>query len=103
MIDLADIYSRNNTKDIDKAMQLCKTAAEKGNSTAMYKLGELHEFNSDQNDNIHKAIYWYRKAAKKENIQAQTALKRLNSNWMDKDGHVVNLDEDNNDIDDLPF
>ena len=72
-------------------------AAEKDNSTALLKLGELYEYGTGVEQNTHKAIYWYRKAAINGNNQAKESLKRLNSNWLDANGLVddsLGIDED---------
>ena len=89
LIALANIYETgdNVTQDIDKAVEYLKQAAENENIEALLRLGEMHEKNS-KIQNRFKAIYWYRKAARKGNYQAKIGLKRLNSNWIDANGNV---------------
>ena len=89
LIALANIYETGDdvTQDIDKAIEYLKKAAENENIEALLRLGEMHEKNS-KIQNRFKAIYWYRKAARKGNYQAKIGLKRLNSNWIDANGNV---------------
>ena len=73
-------------------------AAEKGNSTALYKLGQLYEDGTGVEKNINKAIYWYRKAASKNHYYAKVALKRLNTNWLDEYGNTVEPEDFDDDL-----
>lgn len=61
---------------------------------ALYEIGTFYEYGYGVDINVHKAIYWYRKAANKNNRHAKEALRRLETNWMDEGGNAT---------DDLPF
>lgn len=100
ILAIAEIYSEGQIilQDLEIAIHYYKMAAEKGNSTALYKLGELYENGTGVEQNINKAIYWYRKAAIKNNYSAKSALKRLNTNWLDEDGNTVDPEDFDDDL-----
>lgn len=95
ILAMAKIYSDGNlvSQNMEKAIHFYKIAAEKDNPIALFELGGLYENGVGVEKNVHTAIYWYRKAANKNNSSAKEALKRLNINWIDEDGNVVNIDD----------
>ena len=58
----------------------------------------MYENGTGVEQNINKAIYWYRKAAIKNNYSAKSALKRLNTNWLDEDGNTVDPEDFDDDF-----
>lgn len=107
MIELGNLYKNGTIVDQDyqlalkyfmKAAEIDKTDdSQKDDSykiKALYEIGTFYEYGYGVDINVHKAIYWYRKAANKNNWQAKEALRRLDTNWMDEEGNAT---------DDLPF
>lgn len=85
--------------DMEKAIHYYKIAAEKDNSTALFKLGEIYEDGLGVVKNTSKAIYWYRKAANKGHYNAKESLKRLKSNWINEKGDIEDcLEDDENEL-----
>lgn len=72
----------------DKVYKWTQRAAEKGSSrvaaNAQYQLGVFHEKGISCEQNMQKAIEWYRKSAAAGNKEAQEALKRWND-YMQKE------------------
>lgn len=97
-LSLALEYRKGNLieEDTDKAIELFKKVADVSlvqknkevgyrQEDASYYLGEIYE----ENDDIHNAIFYYRKAASKDHHKAKASLVRFNTNWIDKDGNIV--------------
>ncbi|RIA80754.1 kinase-like domain-containing protein [Glomus cerebriforme] len=61
-------------KDVFKAFQCFKKAADNGSDEAQYKLGEFLEYGIGTEKNTTRAFYWYERAASKENKDAQYIL-----------------------------
>lgn len=113
MMELAALYKNGTIIDQDyqlalkyymKVAEIDKTddnQKDDSNKTkALYEIGTFYEYGYGVEINIHKAVYWYRKAANKNNWQAKEALRRLDTNWIDEQGKATN---ETNEIDDLPF
>jgi len=115
MVELAGCYKNGNVVDCDysKAMEYYMMAVEldkkdndredKNRTEAIYNIATMYENGLGVDKNVDKAILWYRKAANKNHVQAQTALKRLNTNWMDENGHATKGQADDAIYDELPF
>ena len=113
MMELASLYKNGTIIDQDyqlalkyymKVAEIDKTddnQKDDSNKTkALYEIGTFYEYGYGVMINIHKAVYWYRKAANKNNWQAKEALRRLDSNWIDEQGNAT---DKTNVTDDLPF
>lgn len=87
LMEIINIYTDidNECFDIEKGLSLLKEMAEKGKVTALLRLGEIYEDGIGVEEDKHAAIYWYRKAANKDNYSAKEALERLGVNWLEDD------------------
>lgn len=88
LLRLGSLYKNRATSsdDIQRSIHYYKIAVENEDVTAMVRLGELHEKdNKFLIKDIHKAIYWYRKAAEKGNKVAKKHLQDLKTNWIEDD------------------
>jgi hypothetical protein len=63
-----------NARDFDKAAQLLKPLADKGNAGAQEKLGRMYERGKGAPKDFTQAEYWYRKAAEQGDPAAQARL-----------------------------
>jgi hypothetical protein len=63
-----------NARDFDKAVQLLKPLADKGNAQAQEKLGRMYERGKGAPKDFTQAEYWYRKAADQGDPAAQARL-----------------------------
>ena len=61
----------------EKAFDLYKTAAKKGNVDAQRSLASLYELGEGTEKNIEKAIYWYKKAKENGCLEAKESLNVL--------------------------
>lgn len=71
---ISTVKKRGITEQDDKAITTYRSAAEKGNATAQYKLGILYWFGIGIAQNDAEAIRWLRKAADQGHSYAQTSL-----------------------------
>lgn len=71
---LASVYSRKPEKDGNKFVQYLKMAAESGDSTALFFLGQCYDKGLGVPQNLSKAVELYRRAAKAGNKRAQSFL-----------------------------
>ena len=89
----------NVQKDMSKAIEYFRLAAEKGYDTAQYKLGLCYENGNGIAKDIEVAKYWYEKAAKQGCCQAQNCVSRINSEVLLKNIEHKNIVvEENNGI-----
>jgi len=65
------------SKDGHKAFELYTKAAANGNAPAMVNLGASYEDGFGAPRNLKQAIYWYRQAASKGQVEGKDALNRL--------------------------
>jgi TPR repeat protein len=65
------------SKDGHKAFELYTKAAANGNAPAMVNLGASYEDGFGVPRNLKQAIYWYRQAASKGQVEGKDALNRL--------------------------
>ena len=100
IMELAELYDKE-IGDAEKTLHYYKMAVEAGNESAMIRLGEINELGIIVRKSLHKAVYWYRKAAANNNEEAKAKLQRLGINWIEngklQDGKEVLME------DDLPF
>ncbi len=107
MLSLADLYIKE-LDDTPMAIHYYKQAAEKGNETAILKLGQIYEEGIGIETSSNTAVFWYRKAAINGNEEAKRKLKQLGANWIE-DGKVEDGSNDGSDDSDfidrdlLPF
>ncbi|KAJ0050212.1 hypothetical protein NL108_014065, partial [Boleophthalmus pectinirostris] len=71
---LASVYSRKPQKDGNKSVQYLKMAAESGDNTALFFLGQCYEKGLGVPQSLSKAFDYYRQAAKAGNKQAKGFL-----------------------------
>ena len=75
------------SKDYSKALEWCTKAADKGNASAMFRLGYLYSNGLGVEQNYSKAFEWYAQAAEKGNVSSMNNLGNLYKN-----GNGVELD-----------
>src|SRR5262245_27105093 len=51
--------------------------AEQGDASAQYRLGRIYERGKGVNENYHRALHWYRKAANANMAEAQYSVGRM--------------------------
>ncbi|MGH8498108.1 MAG: tetratricopeptide repeat protein [Methylococcales bacterium] len=80
----------DETRSAEENYASCKKAAEQGDATAQYFLGQMYRKGDGIEKNPEEALNWYRKAAEQENRLAQ-----YNLGWMYDIGEGIerNLDE----------
>lgn len=82
MMELAS--KENSNKNYSKAAYWYEKSAQKGDSYAMYSLGDLYEYGNLGTKDIEKAIQWYEKSAQKKYPQAMEKLGYIYYNGEDK-------------------
>ena len=60
--------------DFTKASKIWLDLAKKNDPTAQYSLGRMYELGVGVNQNYEKAVYWYERAVKRGNANAQGSL-----------------------------
>ena len=68
---------RGVKRDYIQAMRWYRKAADKGDTSAMLKIGGLYENGLGVKQDHIEAMRWYRKAADKGDADAKAALRRL--------------------------
>lgn len=74
---LASSYSLGRDgliQDYSKAVYWHKKAADQGNATSQYLLGQLYNQGKGVRQDYNKAIYWHKKSSDQNNASAQYAL-----------------------------
>lgn len=102
LLKLASVYRYGQSveKDKNKALEYYQQAVHSDSSqeeydkdstqvVAMYQIGSMHENGECGTADLHKAVFWYRKAALHGNDDARRALMRLKLNWINKAGETV--------------
>lgn len=70
------------TKDLTKAAEWYRKAAEQGDADAQYKLGLFYENGYGVTQDKEQAMQWYKKAAEQGNENAKKALDKMQSSGM---------------------
>jgi len=78
---IAKIYAEGHgvKKNLNKALAWYAIAGENGNSEAQYNAARIYSYDLDERhpDRYTNAIYWFKKLAEKDNIDAQIQLSTL--------------------------
>lgn len=80
-------------QNFTKALDWFNKAAEKGNTDAMYSLGQMYENGDGVNQDYTIAAAWYKKAAEKGNDMAKKALNNLPNSTKNKNGVDVEVEK----------
>lgn len=89
----------NVQKDMSKAIEYFRSAAEKGYAAAQYKLGLCYENGNGISKDIEVAKYWYKKAAKQGYCQTHNCVSKIYSEIQLKNlEHKKNVVEEKNGI-----
>ncbi|XP_008418448.1 death ligand signal enhancer isoform X1 [Poecilia reticulata] len=73
-ICLASFYSQHPAKNVRKSIQYLKMAAESGDNSALFLLGQCYESGIEVQQNLKMAVEFYKRAAKAGNKQAKSLL-----------------------------
>jgi len=74
----AELYALSEHINAQRAARLLRQAAERGDVTAQFELGQLYEDGHGVEKNETEAAEWYRKAAEQGYGEAQEALSKIN-------------------------
>jgi hypothetical protein len=79
MLFMAGCYhdGKGVSKDKSEAMNWLRKAAELGDSSAMFKIGQFYQDGDGVGRDEEEAVKWYRKAAELGSGEAKVALKKL--------------------------
>lgn len=101
LLDLAHVYRWGDNVETDKtkALEYYHETVQSSDGddytgdspqvAAMYEIGNILELGEGVARDIHKAVFWYRKAALHGNYDARRELKRMNLNWIDAEGETI--------------
>uniref|UniRef100_A0A3B3UPV2 Death ligand signal enhancer-like n=1 Tax=Poecilia latipinna TaxID=48699 RepID=A0A3B3UPV2_9TELE len=73
-ICLASFYSQHPAKNVHKSIQYLKMAAESGDNSALFLLGQCYESGIEVQQNLKMAVEFYKRAAQAGNKQAKRLL-----------------------------
>ncbi|XP_043984079.1 death ligand signal enhancer isoform X1 [Gambusia affinis] len=73
-ICLASFYSQHPAKNVRKSIQYLKMAAESGDNSALFLLGQCYESGIEVQQNLKTAVDFYKRAAQAGNKQAKSLL-----------------------------
>ena len=79
-------------KDLKKAFEWFRKAADNKHNGAQYKLGEFYRNGWGVSQDLDKANYWYKEAAKNGSRLAKNRISKLKS---DKQAEITKLEKDN--------
>jgi hypothetical protein len=74
------LHGSGVTKDVEKGLDLCRQAAERGSADAQFALGRIY-VNTMSFDEWNKGLEWFRQAARQGHEAAQTELRKRNIRW----------------------